>query len=753
MENGTSVRGDDQEISNVLKPYGYSWSSFLKVQELLKKSSHWHYTRHETGKLHQALQSFRSVGGLELFQRSLKSKLLGEEMSREEQGYETIDAAKGDRVYLNELLLKYARQSDESLYVRLVEPQLNATKKSKKKRPFSFSIPLETDSIILIGKPLSCFEMLVEVKEYQQGIQDKTRWLYVEDFMNRWFFKFNRFALASQKNLAPSLYRIFFRAPDSVEGFKNLHLFVAQITAEHFGDQSPPFAKESRNNLRTIYLILLNLLLLLLQKKQMLPADVLKIFTELNHLKIFSRKHYLVDGMRADYEKFHLLPNLSRKVSSSQQQAALQNLSKKRFINFWEQFRKLPSYQEKVYLCSNFAEADQLFLLEQLVHFKQILELAKLHEHTEKVLNHPEEIPGDLRRQIGAQGSKFLRNLWQIVEKYNLAEDQSFTNKAEVIQYVRTRFGAQNTEVLAEDEFSISEDERKKGRKKDWRQLTIHEVPPYTKVKKWSQIARLPYDVPRTEEILFSFMPYVRINTNRLEDRLTIAHCIEFCRLPFRYLAASVETRFKFHFITIGDLLLMKVLGATEHSSHSLFRFLHNSKQISEAKMVDLLIKVYPVIEIHFGEILRKEIPFVINHRYAYKGGGLNGINAGIAIERINEMEDKSSIFLSAGKMFYRCAEEILMHTLFQLEPQFIEEGLTVEKKMLDAYFAKKQFEDLLEICLEKSSVDFSPFRKWWKKLSSPEKVVRSEQIKEEISLQHQMFFHEYPNPYVLPTS
>ncbi len=595
--------------------------------------------------------------------------------------------------------------------------------------------------------------MLAEVKEYQQRIQDKTRWLYVEIFINRWFLKFNRFALVSQKNLGASLYRIFFRKSVPSAGIEPLHHFIRQVAAENFGDQPPPFSKESRNNLRTIYLILLNLLFFLLQKKVTVPAELFKIFVELGNLNFFSRKHYLLDGMRADYEKFHLLPNLTRKVASPQQQAALENLSKKRFINFWKQYNHLPSYNAKVSLCGNLTETDQFFVLEQFCDHKRIFEIAKLHEHTEKILNHPEDVPPDQRLQIGSQGSKFLRTLWQVVQKHNLATDQSFSDQPEVIEYVHARFGAQESSPLESAEFLVSEEERQAGRKKDWRQLTIHEVPSYTKAKKWSQIARLPFSIPNSEEILFSFMPYMRVNPKRLKDRLTISHCLEFCRVPFRYLATNVETRFKFHFITIGDLLLMQILGAAEQSSHSLFRFLLESKQISEPKVVDLLIKIYPVIELHFGELLREKIPYVVNHRYAYKGGGLNGINAGIAVERINEMEDKSSIYLSAGKMFYRCAEEILFQMLFQLEPQFIQENLTVEKKMIEAYLAKNPLETLFTTCLEKSEVDFSPFQKWWKKFSNLEKKEWESKIIEEILLQHQMFFHEYPNPYVLPTN
>ncbi len=135
MENNKSLQVDEQQISDILKPYGYTWRSFQTVQDLLRKTSQWHYTRQDIGELHQALEIFRGTRGLELFRRNLKIKLFGAEMPREEQGYQTIDGAKGDRVYLNKLLLKYARQTDEILYSRLIEPQLNGLKKKRNTPP------------------------------------------------------------------------------------------------------------------------------------------------------------------------------------------------------------------------------------------------------------------------------------------------------------------------------------------------------------------------------------------------------------------------------------------------------------------------------------------------------------------------------------------------------------------------------------------------------------------------------------------
>lgn len=740
----------EKALAEELKHCGHTWQSFQNVQKLLSQSHQDHYIRSEIGDLHAALEKFRNTKGMALWQRGLKKNLLRQEDSPEEQGFQTIDGTKGDRVYLNGLLLKYARQANETLYEALVAPQLKSPVKNKR-QPAPFSIPQEVDAILLTTHPLLCFSMLKEAKAYQQRIQHKTRWLYVETFINRWSFKFNRFALFFQNNLGASLFRIFFKQSLPVKEIQDLYDFLAQIIPEHLREELLPLHQESQNNLRTLYLIFLNLLFFLLEKQVKMPIELHRIFMEFDHVRFFSRKDFLCGGMCADYEKFHPLPNLSRKVSSPEERTLWQTLNKKRFLNFWQRYSQLPSYAAKVDLFSSFMAVDRLFILEQFYRFGRIVELAKLHEHTEKMLNAPEAMSPQERAQVGSQRSKFLRSLWQMVNKYQVAENAQFSKQPEVVQYVHAQFGGKAT--VAVDSSQFASEVRKQGRKKDWRQLSIHEIPPYTKVKKWTQIARLPFDIPNTDDVLFSFMPYVRINEKRLADRLTIAHCVELVRLPFRYLVSNIETRWKFHFITLGDLLLMQISGATVQSSHSLFRFLWESQQIKEPQMVDLLKKVYPVIEHHLGEVLRDNIPYVINHRYAYKGGGIHGKHAGIAIARINEVQDNASIYLSAGKMFYRCAEEILLHILFQLEPQFVEEDLTVEKKQVETYLMKYPLQVLIAKCLpHHKNQNFASFLKWWETLADSEKATWLAKLSEEIFRQQEMFFQDYPNPYILPT-
>lgn len=751
METQPHSETTQQAVAKELKSYSHTWKSFQDAQKFLSNSHQHHYAQSDTDALHSALENFRHTKGMEFLQKSFKKIFLRQEDSLEEQGFQSIDNAKGDRVFLNNLLLRYARQANETLYEALVVPQL-APPENKKKHPAAFCIPQEVDSILLIANPLSCFAMLKEAKEHQQRIQHKVRRLYVETFINRWFFKFNRYVLFFQKNLDAALFRIFFRKSLPVEEIGALHAFLVLVIADHVGEESLPLHQESCNNLRTNYLLFINLLFFLLEKNVKIPTEFHKIFMEYDHIRIFSQKDYRVGGMRPDYETLHPLPHLVRSVSSQKEKALLQELHKKYFLNFWKRYSRLPSYEAKIHFLSSFAEVDRLFMLEQFLQRGQVLELAKLHQHTEALLNAPEDLPPQDRSLVGSQRSKFLRSLWHIVQKHQVLE-KNFSNDPKVLDYVRKQFGENTQEELGATEFSINPQERKNRRKNDWRQLSMHDIPAYTKVKKWPQIARLPFDIPNNHEVLFSFMPYVRINEKRLKDRLTIAHCVELARLPFRYLASNIETRLKFHFITIGDLLLMQISGSKSSSSHSLFRFLLESKQLTEPKMLDLLKNVYPVMEHHFGEILQEHIPYVINHRYVYKGGGINGINAGIAIERINEMEDKSAIYLSAGKMFHCGAESIFFHILRHLEPHFVEENLTVEKKQIQAYLSRYPVEVLMKKCLQANTAqNFEPLLKWWNALAEPEKKHWSQRMTEEILWQQEMFFHDYPNPYILPT-
>ena len=751
METQPNSANTQQAVAKALKHYGHTGESFQNAQKFLSKSHQHHYTRRDMGELHAALENFRNTKGLELLQRGFKKIFLRTEDSPEEQGFQSIDHVKGDRVFLNQLLLRYAKQANETLYKAFVAPQLE-TPQNRKNPPTAFYIPQEIDPILLIANPLSCFALLKEAKEYQQRIQHPTRWLYVETFINRWFFKFNHFMLFFQKNREAALFRVFFRKSVPVAEIAVLHEFIVQVIADHLGEESLPLFQESRNNLRTHYLLFIHLLFFLVEQKVPLPLEFHKIFSEYDHVHFFSREDYVAGGMRAAYEKLHPLPHLARNTQSQKEQTLLQELKKKYFLNFWKRYSPL-TYPAKIDLLSSFTEVDRFFILERFYQHRQILELARLHQHTESLLNAPEGLSPQDRSLVGSQRSKFLRSLWHIVNKHQLLENMNFSTDPKVLEFVRKQFGQRREEGLGSSEFSIDLEERKKRRKNDWRQLSMHDIPPYTKVKKWSQIARLPFDIPNNHEVLFSFMPYVRINEKRLKDRLTIAHCVELARLPFRYLASHIETRLKFHFITIGDLLLMEILGSKSSSSHSLFRFLLESKQLTEPKMVDLLKKVYPVIDHHFGEILRSNIPYVINHRYVYKGGGINGINAGIAIERINAMQDPSAIYLSAGKMFHRCAESIFFHIVRHLEPQFVEENLTVEKKQIQAYLTRYPMETLIPQCLEsQNDQNFAPFLQWWQALDESEKTPCSERMTKEILWQQEMFFHDYPNPYILPT-
>ncbi len=759
--NGSSIPTAKREsdvsapIEEILKKHGHTWKSFQALQQFLRKCNQLHYTRKEVGELHTTLEQFRNTKGLSLLKRRVEKKLFRQKISPEEQILKNIDSEKGDRSYLNHFLLKYACQADEIFYQSLIEPQLKSLKKvssSKQKNSFYLSIPLETDLVILIANPLLSFAMLNEVISYQNDIFNKTRKWYITIFINRWLFKFNRFALSHQKTLGMSLYNIFFSHSASSEGWEHLHNFITQVAAGHLAANNQNLSKESRNNIRTIYLIFLNLMLFLLQHQKKIPSELYKIFAQIDNLTFFSRKDYLIDGMRADYEKFHPLPDLSRKTESSQQQKALQSLMKKRFLLFWKQYSQLSSYDAKINLCSSFTEQERVFIFEQFYHYGQILELAKLHEHLETSLNRPEGTAFHHSLNITSLGNKLLRTLWKVAQKYKLHAATGFSEEPSIIQYVHQRFSNKSSIQIEKEEFHASAEDRKKNQKKDWRLLTIHEIPFYTKIRRWSQIERLSFDIPDTENILFSLMPYVRMNPDRLEERITMAHCLELCRLPFRYLVTNMESRFKFHFITIGDLLLMQITGLMEQSSHSLFRFVGESKQVLEPKMIELLTKTYSPIEKHFGETLRANIPYVINHRYSYKGGGVNGINAGVAIERINELEDKKAIYLSSGKMFFRIAEEVLLYLLYRIEPNFVEDDSDIGRQQIEPYLDLNSIPVLLETCIQRSKADYSPFSKWWQTLADKEKQKWYTTLIQEVLLQHQMFFHEYPNPYILPT-
>lgn len=750
---------EEKEISKQLKTYGHSSQSLQTLKKFVQKSHQWHYTRQEIGSLHTALEDFRNVSGLEKLQRTFKKNILNKELVAEEQGFSRIDSEKGDRIYLNQLLSNYARQADESLYQSLVKPRI----KSTKKHPAFYHVPLETDCLLLIVNPFLCFDLLNEVKTYQNKIAHKTRRLYIEIFINKWFYKFNRFALEKlsvkrpsvnkPQTLGLSLYRLFIEKSSSLGKMKSFYQFISTIIPEYYDNDSSYVSKEGRNNLRTIYLILINLLLFLLQKKVKVPSEIYRLLAELDRLQIYTRKYYLSDGMRADYEKFHLLPSLNRKTNSQKQEILLQSIIKKQFQNFWKQYSLLPSTNAKVYFCGCLAETDRQFMLEQFYHFGLALELAKLHEYTEKAMNTPEAAKRTHHLQVGSKGNKLLNDLWSIARKYQLNTKSHYSNKPEVVKYIQEQFSEKEEGPLEADEFVISSEDRLKDRKRDWKQLTIHDIPHFTKVKKWKQVSKLSFDLPDNNTVLFNLLPYVRLNAKRVKDRLTIAQCVELCRLPFRYLVTSLETRYQFHFITIGDLLITQITGTFENSSHSLFRFVLETKQISEPQMVELLKLTYPVIEFHFGEMLRENISYVINHRYSYKGGGVHGINVGIAVDRINEIEDKKAIYLSSGKMFYRLAEAILIESIFKIEPRLVIDDLTVERKQLEAYFEEQNFQNVFKTCMTKSKDKFAPLQEWMEKLSESEQKNWNQKLMDEVFLQHEMFVHDYPNPYVLPTN
>lgn len=720
----------------LLKPYGVNWEAFQTLIGLLKKSHQWHYTRNEIGSFHQALEKFRHTSGWERLQSNVRHTLFRQEYTQEEQGFQNIDDGRGDRSFLNNLILQYARSLDEALYHSVVEPQLKSLKSNKND---SSKIPMEADGMIFIINPLVCFSLLNEVREYQDRIQQKTRWLYIETFINRWFSKFNQFVLQDKKKLGKLLYRIFYGKTVTESDWQNLQQFISQVVPVHLSNSPMSFSKETRHNLQILYLILQNLMYLALKQNFKLPEALVKILSELDYLPIFSRNDYIRSGARSSYETFHLLPDLFRKVESVEQKQTLAQMSKKRFINFWNKYSALPTDTAKVHLCCSFTKKDQLFVLEQLHRYGQDQALVKLHDTTERILNGADEAAKLF--QIGGRGSKLLNQIWAIHKKYKLKlkmeSDDSKKRKESQLQ---------------EGEFEISKEEREQRRKRDWRRLTIHDVPAYTKVKRWPQITKLPFDLPQNQEILFSFMPYVKLNEKRTQDRLTIAQCVELCRLAFKYLVSDIENRYKFNFITMGDLLLMKISGPMVQSSQSLFRFLNDSGQLKEPKMMEMLIKVYPSIEFHFGELLRENIPYVINHRYAYKGGGINGINAGVAIERINRIEIEKSPYLCAGKLFLLLAESIFKQAIYAINPSFVVDEQDISKEDLQNFIKQNTLSRLIELGIAQNKKQLYLFDRWWKTQGASQQEKWMDILLEEIYKLHHMFFHRYPNPYILPT-
>ncbi len=739
---------NQQQVERVLKNYGHTWNSFLNLQQTLQESNRQYYAHQETQELHTSLQTFRNQGRFQ----GLTRKLLRQETSTEEQGFGKIEDEHGDRAYINHQLLEYAKQAEPILYDLLVEPQLPRIKKSKAEATYK-TIPPETDALLFATHPLLGFEMLSEIKEYQEEIQHPTRRIYVELFINRWFFRFNRLALHPSKTWELSLYRLFFGRAGTSPAMGALHRFVGLVIPDHVSDPDHKRFKEGRNNLRMLYLVLTRLLHFLLLKKVKVPLELYKVLADLDNLNFFARQHYLVDGMRADYEKVHLLPNLARKVTNLEQKEALQKLTRKRFLGFWQKYSQLPSTSAKLAFLSGFIRVDRFFVLEQFFQYDQVMELARLQQNIQETVNASEPVSLTPVLQIGSKGNKLASALWQVAQRHDFLNNPKFENNPKLQQMLRRAFSDDSDTNLEKGEFELSEEELRNRRKKNWRQMTIHDIPPYTKVRRWNQITRLSFDVPNLEEILYSFMPYLRLNSKRLQDRLTLAHCVEFCRVPFRYLTTDLDHRFEFHFVTLGDFLIMRLIGSSAESTQHFFDFLKDTHQLPEPLMAPLLTQAYPAINHLFGEMLREHIPFIVTHRYGFKGGGVNGKNAGIGVERINEEEDKLAVYLSSGKLFYRMAEALLLHALNQIDDGFRDTDVVVTRSQLKKYFESRDLDHLIERCMKESSSNFSAFWKWWQSLKGESKEDWKRQLVLEVFLQHKMFFDSnYPNPYVLPT-
>ncbi|MBF0239507.1 MAG: hypothetical protein HQM12_17530 [SAR324 cluster bacterium] len=472
--------------------------------------------------------------------------------------------------------------------------------------------------------------------------------------------------------------------------------------------------------------------------------------SHLNELHIFSLQDYSKDGMRSIYEKHHLLPKLYRSVKTKEEQLKLKRWISQKFEFFWKTCSQLDLPIYRGLLLMTFADEDQDWFLSQCHFHGKLIELAELYEVITAHIYNPES-PFYPILQTGALGSRLLNNLLKFSQKQGLTQPTLIRNQAEQLK-LQSVFDAKIPDLTNLEDYETDSDERFKHRQLNWKQKSIHDIPRYNRVRKWEHVPKQPFSVPDSKNLLESFLPYLRLEGDNLKERFPLYHCVEIARIAFCYMVPDLARRFRFHFLSAADLLIMRIVGSEQEGADQFFDFVLKSGQLQLEESADLLKHLYPVLELNMGEALTQNIPFVRTHVYTHRSGRLHGHNVGIGIKRINEAMDTGVSYLSAGKMFLRMAEELFWRLSSVLEPKFIQDDIDIPSIKFEALLAEHPLKKIL-IDNPDQNLDkkFSVLMRWLKGLPPDEQITWLNELKNEVLRLQRMFFApQYPNPFLL---
>ncbi|MGK5091471.1 response regulator [Deltaproteobacteria bacterium TL4] len=286
------------DTKNFLKAYGLTQEKFEKLLDLIHYGSQEYYQSEEAvQQVYETLQEFDSKDANPSFDKAYLKK---------KQDWEPIQNMRsGDRGYVSRYLISCLPNACRELYTQQIEPRLIANSKTQHLTHVALDLSHEFTTLILITNLPGYFQFLDLLGNYKSGVFKSLRLQYLNFIETRTIHLIALFLKECYDDLN-LLDHAFLGAPHS-GAWSKINEVILSLSKRADAHHHAPFNVKTINDLRTIYIALFNIAMVVLESRGKVPLELRRLLTVIPDHLDFTREGLQRDRAWNLYQEHHFL--------------------------------------------------------------------------------------------------------------------------------------------------------------------------------------------------------------------------------------------------------------------------------------------------------------------------------------------------------------------------------------------------------------------------------------------------------------